>query len=98
MNTTTKWAAGHADTLGLITEALVMPDRPVVALPYLNAAQAQHPALAPAITTLCGAGVHHLHDDDGAGHGFHPHQPKHGNVDACPWALALDTLDKLRTT
>ncbi|WP_327257273.1 flavoprotein [Streptomyces sp. NBC_01244] len=96
LNTTTKWAAGHADTLalGLITEALGMPDRPVVALPYINAAQAQHPALAPAIATLRGAGVHYLLDD-GTGPGFRPHQPKHGNVDAYPWTLALDTVDKI---
>lgn len=97
LNTTTKWAAGHADTLalGLITEALGIPERPVVALPYINAAQAQHPALAPAIATLRSAGVHYLLDD-GNGPGFRPHQPKQGNVDAYPWDLALDTLDTLR--
>ena len=98
LNTTTKWAQGHADTLalGLITEALGMPDLPVVALPYINAAQAQHPALAPAVATLRAAGVEYLLDD-GIGRGFRPHPPKHGNVHAYPWELALDTLDELRS-
>ncbi|MGW1767704.1 flavoprotein [Streptomyces sp. NPDC002073] len=93
LNTITKWAAGHADTLalGLITEALGIPERPVVARPYINAAQAQHSALAPAITTLRTAGVHYLLDD-GHGPGFHPHQPKQGNADTYSWSLALDKI------
>lgn len=95
LNTTTKWAAGHADTLalGLITEALGLP-LPVVALPYINSAQARHPALAPAVATLRKAGVRYLLND-GHDHGFTPHPPKHGRIEAYPWKVALDVLDGL---
>ncbi|MEU5445808.1 MULTISPECIES: flavoprotein [Streptomyces] len=93
LNTLTKWADGHADTLalGLLTEALGLP-LPVVALPYINAAQAQHPALPRAVTTLRTAGVRVLLHDDQEPDGFRPHQPKHGNLDAYPWDRALDAL------
>ena len=52
-NTLNKWAAGIADTLalGLLCEATGR-GLPVVALPYLNAAQAEHPALAERIDRL----------------------------------------------
>ncbi|MFJ8570403.1 flavoprotein [Streptomyces sp. NPDC093514] len=94
LNTTTKWAADHADTLalGLITEALGLP-LPVVALPYINSAQAQHPALAPAVATLRKAEVRYLLDDGQDDGGFTPHPPKLGRVEAYPWGLALDVLD-----
>ncbi|WP_086697538.1 flavoprotein [Streptomyces tricolor] len=93
LNTLTKWADGHADTLalGLLTEALGLPV-PVVALPYINAAQAQHPALTRAVTTLRGAGVRLLLQDQHEPDGFVPHRPKHGNVHAYPWDLALEAL------
>ncbi|MET8566156.1 flavoprotein [Streptomyces flaveolus] len=93
LNTLTKWADGHADTLalGLLTEALGL-DLPVVALPYINAAQAHHPALPRAVTTLRKAGVRILLNDDQEPNGFTPHRPKHGNVDAYPWDTALDAL------
>jgi hypothetical protein len=94
LNTLTKWADGHADTLalGLVTEGLGMP-LPIVALPYLNNAQAQHPALSRAVSTLRTAGVTVLLDDGSPdGRGFRPHRPKHGDVTAYPWQLALDAL------
>ncbi|MFZ4240863.1 flavoprotein [Streptomyces murinus] len=93
LNSLTKWADGHADTLalGLVTEALGLPV-PVVALPYINAAQAQHPALPRAVAKLRAAGVRVLLHDDVEPDGFRPHQPKHGNVDAYPWERALDAL------
>ncbi|MFF3208398.1 flavoprotein [Streptomyces sp. NPDC002962] len=92
LNTLTKWADGHADTLalGLLTEGLGL-ELPIVALPYINSAQALHPALPRAVHTLRDAGVRVLLDDD-HDNGFRPHQPKHGNVDAYPWDLALDAL------
>lgn len=94
-NTLNKWAAGISDTLalGLVTEAIGL-DLPLVALPYLNAAQARHPALARSVAFLRDAGVRVLLDDgqgDGEG-GFRPHRPKHGDVEAYPWELALDNL------
>jgi phosphopantothenoylcysteine decarboxylase len=49
-NTINKWAAGIADTLalGLLCEA-TGKGLPVVVLPYLNAAQGEHPALGEGI-------------------------------------------------
>ncbi|MEU0389227.1 flavoprotein [Streptomyces chartreusis] len=95
LNTLTKWADGHADTLalGLVTEGLGLP-LPIVALPYLNNAQAQHPALPRAVATLRAAGVRVLLEDgtpEGSG-GFRPHPPQHGNVTAYPWGYAIATL------
>ena len=95
LNTMTKWADGHADTLalGLLTEALGKTSLPIVALPYINNAQARHPALGRAVSTLRNAGVRVLLDDgQGHGEGFTPHPPGHGNVEAYPWDLALDNL------
>ncbi|MGW9209273.1 flavoprotein [Embleya sp. NPDC055664] len=88
-NTLNKWALGIADTLalGLITEAIGL-QIPIVALPYLNVAQAAHPALARSTRELRAAGVTVLLGGDG----FVPHVPKHGNLDAYPWDAALDAL------
>ncbi|MGC0416503.1 flavoprotein [Embleya sp. AB8] len=88
-NTLNKWALGIADTLalGLLTEAIGL-QLPVVALPYLNAAQAGHPALARNTTELRAAGVTVLLGGDG----FVPHVPKHGDLDAYPWDVALAAL------
>ena len=94
LNSLTKWADGHADTLalGLLTEGLGL-GLPIVALPYINAAQAKHPALPRAVSTLREAGVRVLLDDgQDQGKGFVPHQPKRGHVEEYPWALALDAL------
>ncbi|MEW2577515.1 flavoprotein [Streptomyces syringium] len=89
-NTLNKWAAGIADTLalGLITEAIGL-GLPTVALPYLNAAQAAHPALDRSVTFLREAGATVLL---GGKDGFAPHPPKQGNVDAYPWAAGLAAL------
>ncbi|MFJ9901220.1 flavoprotein [Streptomyces sp. NPDC091280] len=92
LNSLTKWSDGHADALalGLLTEGLGL-GLPIVALPYINAAQARHPALPRAVSTLREAGVRVLLDDD-HDEGFVPHQPKHGRVEEYPWDLALDAL------
>ncbi|GAB1339863.1 hypothetical protein ACE1SV_64530 [Streptomyces sp. E-15] len=93
LNTLTKWSQGHADTLavGLLTEALGL-EIPVVTLPYVNSAQAQHPALPRAMATLRTAGVRVLLQDGVEPEGFVPHRPRHGDVDAYPWQMALDAL------
>ena len=94
LNTLTKWASGHADNLalGLLTEGLGL-DLPIVALPYINAAQARHPALPRTLATLREAGVRVLlSDGQDHGEGFVPHPPGHGRVEAYPWDLALDSL------
>lgn len=88
-NTINKWAQGIADTLalGLVTEAIGL-QLPVVALPYLNQAQAGHPALGRSVDFLRANGVTVLLGGDG----FTPHIPKQGNVDAYPWDVALAAL------
>ncbi|MGC9544104.1 hypothetical protein [Streptomyces sp. UG1] len=89
LNTLTKWADGHSDTLalGLVTEALGL-ELPLVALPYINRAQAAHPALARGVSLLRECGVTVLLGEGG----FIPHEPKHGDVDAYPWDAALAAL------
>jgi phosphopantothenoylcysteine synthetase/decarboxylase len=93
-NTINKWALGISDTLalGLVTEAVGLR-LPLVALPFLNAAQAAHPAFARSVSELRGAGVTVLL---GAG-GHEPHLPHTGSdsVPRYPWAGALDALDAL---
>lgn len=92
-NTINKWAAGIADTLalGLITEAIGL-DIPLVALPFLNAAQAAHPAFGRSVEELRKAGVQVLL---GAA-GYTPHTPHQGsrNLPWYPWEKALRALDR----
>jgi phosphopantothenoylcysteine synthetase/decarboxylase len=92
-NTINKWAAGISDTLalGLLTEAIgkVLP---LVALPFLNAAQARHPAFGRSVDLLRDAGVTVLLGPD-----VYPlHQPGTGSkyLDAYPWHLTLDALKR----
>jgi phosphopantothenoylcysteine decarboxylase len=61
-NTINKWAAGISDTLalGLVTEA-IGKGLPIVALPFINAAQAKHPAFQDSIDRLRSAGVQLLY-------------------------------------
>jgi hypothetical protein len=89
LNTLTKWADGHADTLalGLITEGIGLR-LPIVSLPYLNQAQAAHPALNRSVSILRDCGVTVLLGDGG----FIPHMPKHGDLEAYPWDAALAAL------
>ncbi|MGI9004551.1 MAG: flavoprotein [Pseudonocardia sp.] len=95
-NTINKWAAGIADTLalGLLTEGIGLGLR-LVALPYLNAAQAAHPAFARSVQELRAAGVTVLLGAEGYG----PHVPHQGskNLPNYPWEKALRALDE-RTT
>ena len=90
-NTINKWAAGISDTLalGLITEAIGL-GIPLVALPFLNAAQAAHPAFDRSVTELTKAGVTIL---IGAG-GYQPHPAGQGSqhLPDYPWQLALQAI------
>jgi hypothetical protein len=88
-NTLNKWALGITDALavGLLTEAIGL-GLPLVALPYLNSAQAAHPALARSVDVLTGAGVRVLLGEGG----FTPLPPKQGRLDLYPWDAALDAL------
>jgi phosphopantothenoylcysteine synthetase/decarboxylase len=80
-STINKWAAGISDTLalGLINEAIGM-SIPLVAVPYVNAPLARHPALAASFATLRGAGVTVLDLSPSP------------EPDAFPWEQLLDAL------
>jgi flavoprotein len=89
-NTINKWASGISDTLalGLLCEAIGM-ELPVVVLPYLNAAQGKHPALAESIHRLRGCGVQVLFGPDV----LPLHRPREGRRELFPWHLTLAALD-----
>jgi phosphopantothenoylcysteine synthetase/decarboxylase len=91
-NTINKWAAGISDTLalGLLTEA-IGKRLPVVALPFVNAAQAEHPAFHESIDRLRAAGVRLLYGPDV----LELHEPGTGNqrVALFPWRLTLEALE-----
>ncbi|GAA0463908.1 hypothetical protein GCM10010361_29780 [Streptomyces olivaceiscleroticus] len=85
-NTINKWAQGIADTLALaiLCEAHGI-GIPIAALPYLNAAQAAHPAYAQSLARLRRMGV--LLGD------YAPHQPRTGGGRrSFRWEQALDLL------
>jgi len=88
-NTLNKWAAGISDTLalGLVTEA-IGKRMPLVALPFLNTWQADHPAFEHNVRFLGAAGVRVLL---GAG-GYTPHGPNEKAAARFPWHLALEAL------
>ncbi len=83
-NTINKWAAGISDTLalGILCEAYGM-GIPIAACPYLNAAQAAHPAYARSLDVLREMGV--------LIGSYEPHKPKAGGgADRYRWDEALD--------
>jgi phosphopantothenoylcysteine synthetase/decarboxylase len=91
-NTINKWAAGISDTLalGLLTEA-IGKRLPVVALPFVNAAQAEHPAFQGSIDRLRAAGVQLLYGPNV----LELHEPGTGSqrVGLFPWRLTLEALE-----
>jgi phosphopantothenoylcysteine synthetase/decarboxylase len=91
-NTINKWAAGISDTLalGLLTEA-IGKRLPVVALPFINAAQAEHPAFGRSVEQLRKAGITLLYGPDV----LELHEPGTGNqrVHLFPWERTLDALE-----
>jgi phosphopantothenoylcysteine synthetase/decarboxylase len=90
-NTMNKWAQGHADNLalGLLTEAVGL-GMPLVALPFLNAAQAAHPAFYRSVKELRDMGVTVLVGDEG----YEPHVPHQGSkrMAGYPWGLAVEAI------
>ncbi|WP_042419671.1 flavoprotein [Streptacidiphilus anmyonensis] len=85
-NTINKWADGHADTLalGILTEAYGL-GIPVAAQPYVNSAQAAHPAYEASLQRLRSMGV--LFGD------YLPHKPKAGGGrDNYNWNTVLKLL------
>jgi phosphopantothenoylcysteine synthetase/decarboxylase len=92
-NTLIKWALGISDTLalGLLTEAIGM-GLPLVALPFLNSAQAAHPGFGRSVAELRAAGVHVLLGPEG----YEPHVPRQGSqhLPSFPWAKALEAVEE----
>ncbi|WP_369184740.1 flavoprotein [Streptomyces sp. Y1] len=85
-NTINKWAAGISDTLalGILCEAYGL-GIPTAVQPYLNSAQAAHPAYAESLARLRSMGV--LIGD------YAPHRPKSGGGrDKYNWTHVLDLL------
>ncbi|KIF76279.1 flavoprotein [Streptomyces sp. 150FB] len=85
-NTVNKWAAGIADTpaLGILCEAFGL-GIPAAVLPYVNQAQAAHPAYRRSIDELRGMGV--------LIGSYEPHRPKAGGgMDRYRWDEALELL------
>jgi phosphopantothenoylcysteine synthetase/decarboxylase len=93
LNTINKWAAGISDTLalGLLNEAIGL-GLPLAALPFLNSAQAAHPAFGPSVTELRQAGVMILLGPQG----YEPHVPHEGSKHLAkyPWHLVLAAVEK----
>jgi phosphopantothenoylcysteine synthetase/decarboxylase len=93
-NTINKWAAGISDTLalGLLTEGIGL-GLPLVALPFLNTAQAAHPAFSRSVQELRQAGVKVLLGDEG----YTPAPPHQGsqNLPHYPWDKALRAVEEL---
>ena len=91
-NTINKWAAGISDTLalGLLTEA-IGTGLAVVAMPFLNEAQAQHPAFELSVERLRQCGVSVLYGGDIPP----PHPPGAGKhrASSFPWNMALAAVD-----
>jgi len=65
LNTTTKWAQGHADTLALsqLCKGLGL-GLPIITAPCITAAFARHPAFPKSIGVLRECGVHVLYDPE----------------------------------
>jgi phosphopantothenoylcysteine synthetase/decarboxylase len=85
-NTVNKWAAGISDNLalGILCEAPAM-GVPVAVLPYLNSAQAAHPAYHQSLERLREMGV--------LIGSYEPHRPKAGGgADRYGWEEALELL------
>jgi hypothetical protein len=89
LDTLSSWALVIAGTLalGLLTEGIGL-GLPIIVLPYINAAQAQHPALPGHVGALQSAGASVLLGECG----HIPHPPGHGNAAAFPWKQALNRL------
>lgn len=92
-NTINKWAAGISDTfaLGLLAE-LTPAGIPIAALPFVNASLAANRAFARSIAELRESSVTVLLGE-GA---FVPHPAGQGGsrIEAFPWKVALDAIER----
>ncbi|MER0245441.1 flavoprotein [Streptomyces sp. HSW2009] len=88
MNSLNAWGLGLTSSLpvGVVAEA-IGKRIPMVTMPCVNAAYAQHPQLPRSIETLRAAGVDVLYGDGG----FVPNPP--GEKRPFPWDLALRAVE-----
>lgn len=91
VNTINKWAAGIADTLalGLLVEA-IGKGLPLVAMPFTNAAMADHPAFRENLDRLRHWGITVLFGEDVMP--LHPPGTGERLVDSFPWHLGIEAL------
>ncbi|MER7723583.1 flavoprotein [Streptomyces sp. NPDC096323] len=89
-NSINSWAGGITSSfvVGFAAEA-IGKGIPLVAMPCVNAAYAQHRALDRSIAELRDMGVSVLYGQGG----FEPHQPGERRAEGYPWSLALDSVD-----
>ncbi|MCX5138763.1 flavoprotein [Streptomyces sp. NBC_00338] len=88
-NSINSWAMGFTSSFVVGYAAEAIGKRiPLVAMPCVNAAYAQHRALDRSIAELRGMGVTVLY---GPG-GFEPNQPGEYRAEGYPWGLALDVV------
>lgn len=84
LNTTTKWAQGHADTLALSQLCKGLGLRlPIVAAPCITVPFAHHPALPTSLAVLRDCGVHILYDPE-----------SYPAPQIVPWEKILGAVDK----
>lgn len=88
-NSLNSWALGLTSSfvVGFAAEA-IGKGIPLVTMPCVNAAYAQHRALDRSIAELRGMGVSVLYGPDG----FEPNQPGERRPEGYPWHLALDAV------
>ncbi|AEW94521.1 putative membrane protein [Streptantibioticus cattleyicolor NRRL 8057 = DSM 46488] len=89
-NTINQWALGITEkfVVGFAAEA-IGKKIPLVTMPCVNAAFAEHTQFARSLDTLRAMGVRVLHGPDG----FVPNKPGEGRPDLYPWHLALEAAD-----
>ncbi|KWX02113.1 flavoprotein [Carbonactinospora thermoautotrophica] len=91
-NTVNKWAVGISDTyaLGVLQEALAW-GRPIIVVPWVNAALGSHPLFLPNLDVLRSWGVRVIHDAAS--------MPKPGTGPSSarffPWAALQEELSRL---
>jgi len=85
-NTINKWVLGIGDTLAvsILCEGLGRGTPPIVAVPYLKADLAHHPAFYKNIALLRECGVRILYEPE-----------KYPSPLMVPWEVILDELDKM---
>ncbi|HEX9343838.1 MAG TPA: flavoprotein [Actinomycetota bacterium] len=96
-NTLNKWAAGISDTLalGLLCEA-IGKRLALVALPFLNAAQAYHPAFGRSLEQLREMGVRILWGEEEGVPSAHPPGTGERRIASFPWGRTLNALAETR--